>query len=1804
MCSILLFFGGLPSLQAQTSPKAYGILLFDQQTVVNRLVSFPFPGMRSFETIRDLGSLYLSAGVYYDGYYYAASNGYTSNIAEALLRFDLETGEYSEVGKLSGFPNKISDMTYDYSTNTCYAISGNLGGEGELGSSGLYIIDLTTAQATKVADMDNYFFTLACSYGGQLYGVTKYGNLASINKVTGATTVIGDTEIDPNSDNSMEFDHTDKTLWWAANTMTGDGCLCKVNVETGLATIISSAGGAGDASVAGLYIPFTASADGTPQAVGDLTITPDANGACRAQLQWVNPTEVFGGGELTAINSVDIYRNDQLVASLTGMNPGETASYTDEIDGTTGLLATYEVVAVNDAGRGVVTEREVFVGEDLPGAPENVTIAKVHPDEAKLTWEAPSTGANGGWYDHSTLVYNVVRQPDGTVLAEGLDEPTYTDSDIATVATYTYEITAATKAGAGTTATSESMVLGPGNTLPYSCGFATADERATWTIIDADSDGRTWTAGYTTACMQYNNPYNSSTPSDDWLVSHDFELEAGKNYRGTFSVRASSNQKLRVCVGQGAKVEDMTQVVYENEELRSSSYTTVEYTFSVEEDGIYNIGFYTYSDARTYFLYLTDVTLEEVADNNLAMTQLTGPKNAVAGNSYTYHAELSNKGMYAAASYEVMLKDVATGDVLARSSVAQAIEPGATATVELAWTPQQEGEMKVLAEVAFDADEITSDNVSNELDVTVLPAGSADFVEIGTVEGSYNRDYLFNVYENNSAALNVYTPAEIGMVDGVVESFIFTASNGNSYDATGVAVKVYMANTDLSAVTTWIPEDEMTLVYEGTIDIPQGVNEITLPLQEKFYFEEGKNLAILTTSKVGQYYNSVSYPYFSAADSNSGTYYWSGSYSEFDFTNYGNTKFGSKASVTLQMRCNGVSIAGCVTDADGLPMADAEVRIVERNISTMTDASGNYELKYVPTGDYTVTIAKQDYATVTKSVSVTGDADIRLDVALDILHSFSVSGTVCTLDNEPITGAVVKLSGYADLETTTDEEGAYNFETVYAHDEPYILTATKEWFTTVTENVQVVDGDVVVDNLKLEYLKYAPVNVAATATDNGAVEVKWQDASCVTTLRVDGGEVDGNIGISNGNENTVIGTIYNTPMALTEISWYQTLAGGPHYYVNLFVLALDDEGNPTNEVLYTAMTNATDDQWNTYTLPNTIFAPNGCVLGLSYSNGYLGIGLDGGKDLSYPFKENTHVFAANYVNGEFDFIESRDIRSNLMIRANGYRLADNGGAASMIDEDASFPDFCNYMVWRVESGKEADEQTWTLLTATPQPDMTITDNLTSVPAGLYAYAVKTVYPDGEMSQATFSPLFVHDMMTTVTVNVKSNSEGEGATGAVVALNGTTHGDNRTATVDASGAVTFEGLVKDIYNLTISLAGYETIQATADFSQEDTYETEPYMLAEVIVEPVNLKVESVGDSRTSVLFSWNTTEPIEEDFEQCEDFAINPAGSVDWSYVDGDGCYTYGFSNISFEGMTEKMAFIAFNPSQIEVPEASAEALKPHSGQKYLASFVAFDAANGRNDDWLISPELAFARDFAVSFYAKSFVGVDMFSVGYSTVENPTTDDFTWIAEDVATTTEWTEYSYTVPVAAKHVAIRNVSFEGDGSESYGFILMIDDVRIGDTQTLTRALLADDSGEVQTPAVKYNVYLDGDLVGETDGISYQFDNLSLGQHTAGVSAVYFSGESEVATIEFDVNSSGIDDVYGNSLRIYPNPARDRLNIDGQYTRLVFSNMSGAVVMTVDGKQETIDVSSLPAGLYILTVIDDEANVSTNKKVTIVR
>ncbi len=86
-----------------------------------------------------------------------------------------------------------------------------------------------------------------------------------------------------------------------------------------------------------------------------------------------------------------------------------------------------------------------------------------------------------------------------------------------------------------------------------------------------------------------------------------------------------------------------------------------------------------------------------------------------------------------------------------------------------------------------------------------------------------------------------------------------------------------------------------------------------------------------------------------------------------------------------------------------------------------------------------------------------------------------------------------------------------------------------------------------------------------------------------------------------------------------------------------------------------------------------------------------------------------------------------------------------------------------------------------------------------------------------------------------------------------------------------------------------------------------------------------------------------------------------------------------------------------------------------------------------------------------------------------------------------------------------------------------------------------------------------------------------------------------------IEGEEALMAVSDVNANSLSVYPNPAKDVVNVslkNSEVKEIVLTNLSGQVVAT--SKNASVNVSALPAGVYVVKVVDIKGAVSTSKVV----
>ena len=252
-----------------------------------------------------------------------------------------------------------------------------------------------------------------------------------------------------------------------------------------------------------------------------------------AQLSWTTPSVSYLDAKLSALTGTKVYRNDQLVYTSTETTQGKSVAWTDR-PSTDGYYI-YKVVPYNAAGDGVYKEFAAYVGEDLPGAPQNVTLT-THGGNAEITWAAPAEGKHGGYFDNASVKYNVVRMPDNKVVVEGTTSLRATDA-VSVKKGYSYVVTAVNKKGVGASATSKTMSFGPEDSVPFTSPLTTQDDFDRWVTADKNNDGNTWTFYKPTQTTTYDR---CDQNADNWLYTPALKFEKCKTYQVRYTYSSAN----------------------------------------------------------------------------------------------------------------------------------------------------------------------------------------------------------------------------------------------------------------------------------------------------------------------------------------------------------------------------------------------------------------------------------------------------------------------------------------------------------------------------------------------------------------------------------------------------------------------------------------------------------------------------------------------------------------------------------------------------------------------------------------------------------------------------------------------------------------------------------------------------------------------------------------------------------------------------------------------------------------------------------------------------------------------------------------------------------------------------------------------------------------------------------------------------------------------------------------------------------------------------------------------------------------
>ena len=633
----------------------YGIGTIWTDNVQNTELIIPFD--KEFSTDRMEG---IYAGAAADGVYYGAVYEYQEMgppLPGQFISIDLKTGKRTDIGTWSNSPDesertalRLQDMTYSYADKTMYVL-GFL-----MGSQQLYSIDLQTAEMTEIVKVPQTCSSIACNYEGQLYAMTNNGLLCKLNKQTGELTTILETGYgSPMSANSLEFDHTDGSLYWACNSYDFNSRLYPLFRftfdESGNATI-HNCGSIGQypegAAFYGLYIPFVLDGDETPQAPSDIQFAPDQTGKLEVTISWKNPTQTFGYKDLTELTSVTIMRNGQILTTIDTTQPGAAMEYKDTTVPDNGEW-NYVIYASNSHGDGVKEYLKQYVGVDLPAMVKNlIATPGKECKTVHLQWDKVGTGAHGLFCDPETVTYRIVRLPDNKTIAEGLKNTEFVDETITRIAAYQYLVYSCNEIG-DTKSASNGLVAGKALNTPYLETFADMKVVGNqWMGFDGNSDRYTWTfnsgAGYytfrdyATAAEYFINP--TFTPADiisdanEWIITPPILFEAGKEYTLSFDYRSISTENLTVTTGDTNLNSDQTTVVkdWELTAIPESSTDFITKEMKIEaaaQDVVRCFGFHLttpFPTSRISYIQITNISVKEYGGSSIELN----PENAIS----------------------------------------------------------------------------------------------------------------------------------------------------------------------------------------------------------------------------------------------------------------------------------------------------------------------------------------------------------------------------------------------------------------------------------------------------------------------------------------------------------------------------------------------------------------------------------------------------------------------------------------------------------------------------------------------------------------------------------------------------------------------------------------------------------------------------------------------------------------------------------------------------------------------------------------------------------------------------------------------------------------------------------------------------------------------------------------------------------------------------------------------------------------------------------------------------------------------
>ncbi|MGN1245721.1 MAG: choice-of-anchor J domain-containing protein [Muribaculaceae bacterium] len=573
-------------------------------------------GVVSFTPGGDFSTIFSGAGangggVFYDGVFYCVKklirdfdDVHIDYVA--LAAFDTETWEQLSFDEV-GHELIATDVTHDPVTDNIYGCFYS----DDLTKFQFGCVDYKAKTRTTICDLPVALNAIAADKDGTLYAIDLNGNFCTIDKTSGAKTVIGATGFVPYYVTSGHIDSRTGIFWWTVCPESGNSFLCTVDKATGEATKVLDF--PNDEEISTLYVPTPLAEDNAPAAVENLDISfPE--GRLDGTVSFLMPSTLFAGApaEGTAawvvmLNGAVVTQGDAAYGTVVSTNVVSEAG-----------KAKFVVYTANDAGESPRVRKELFIGFGTPCAPANVALSQ-ESNVLSLKWDAVNDAVDGGYVDTENVTYNITRYPGAVEVASDITATEYTET-IEIPYDYTvmyYTVEAVNDGKKSLPGKSNSLALG-GIHPPYSDDFSIAANLDGWTIEDTNADGCTWTAHE----GGFSIPSSYSAVMDDWLFTPGVELEPDKLYKVDFEVHGTLNgapELIEIMYGNKPESDAMNESVIDTLLIATSQPVSVS-------------GYVTSGDLRTFHVGIHGVSNPFTGGLNVTGFAVSEPVNLSAPN--------------------------------------------------------------------------------------------------------------------------------------------------------------------------------------------------------------------------------------------------------------------------------------------------------------------------------------------------------------------------------------------------------------------------------------------------------------------------------------------------------------------------------------------------------------------------------------------------------------------------------------------------------------------------------------------------------------------------------------------------------------------------------------------------------------------------------------------------------------------------------------------------------------------------------------------------------------------------------------------------------------------------------------------------------------------------------------------------------------------------------------------------------------------------------------------------------------------